>query len=71
METIIKNGLLINPASGEERPADLRLENGRITEIRPKLRARNGIELIDATDLWVLPGLIDMHTHLREPGGER
>lgn len=71
METIIKNGLLINPASGEERPADLRLEEGRITEIRPKLKGRNGVELIDATGLWVLPGLIDMHTHLREPGGEQ
>jgi dihydroorotase len=71
METIIKNGLLINPASGEERSADLRLEDGRISEIRPKMRVRNGVEVIDASGLWVLPGLIDMHTHLREPGGEQ
>jgi dihydroorotase len=43
------------------------MEGGRLVEARP---ATAGDEVIDATGLWVVPGLIDAHVHLREPGGE-
>jgi dihydroorotase len=50
-------------------PTDLLLEGGVIKEIGPGLTA-DGAETIDATGLIALPGLVDLHTHLREPGRE-
>jgi dihydroorotase len=50
-------------------PADLLLRDGEIAEIGPGLAAA-GAEVIDAEGLVALPGLVDLHTHLREPGRE-
>jgi dihydroorotase len=50
-------------------PADVRLADGRITEIG-QLAAVPGETVVDAAGLVMLPGLVDIHTHLREPGGE-
>lgn len=54
--------------NGERR--DLLLEGGRIAELGTGLDAR-GTERVDAAGLVVLPGLVDLHTHLREPGYEQ
>jgi dihydroorotase len=54
---------------GEGQPVDLRLRDGVIAEIGPKLAA-DGAEVLDAGGLIALPGLVDLHTHLREPGRE-
>ncbi len=48
---------------------DIRLEGGRVVELGSSLDAR-GAETIDADGLIALPGLVDLHTHLRQPGGE-
>ena len=48
---------------------DLVIENGVIAEIGTGL-SRSGARVIDADGLLALPGLVDLHTHLREPGGE-
>ncbi|MBO0826876.1 MAG: dihydroorotase [Streptosporangiales bacterium] len=50
-------------------PADLLLDEGRITETGPGLDAA-GAEVVDGDGLVALPGLVDLHTHLREPGRE-
>ncbi|GAB2544343.1 dihydroorotase [Brachybacterium huguangmaarense] len=50
--------------------ADVLVEDGRITAVGPGLEAPDGAEIVDATGCIVLPGLVDLHTHLREPGGE-
>ena len=50
-------------------PTDLLLQDGVIKEIGPSLDAP-GAEVVDATGLVALPGLVDLHTHLREPGRE-
>jgi len=55
------------PLGGE--PTDLLLADGRIVEIGAGLSAA-GAHVIDATGLIALPGLVDLHTHLREPGRE-
>ncbi|MBF0815381.1 dihydroorotase [Microbacterium paludicola] len=62
--------LLITGAAieGVDR-ADLLIENGRITEVGTGL-SREGATRIDADGLIALPGLVDLHTHLREPGYE-
>jgi dihydroorotase len=50
-------------------PADILLVNGRIAAIGERLSA-TGAELVDGAGLIALPGLVDLHTHLREPGRE-
>jgi dihydroorotase len=55
-------------------PVDLVLEDGVVSEVQPGdgLRGshRAGAEVVDADGLVALPGLVDLHTHLREPGRE-
>ena len=51
-------------------PADIAVEAGRITGVAPAGQAGRGPGVIDADGLIVLPGLVDLHTHLREPGRE-
>jgi len=68
---LIKNGLLIDPASKTERKGDLLIKNGRISAVgRRHGAAPSGMEIYDASGLWVFPGFIDLHVHAREPGGE-
>jgi dihydroorotase len=62
----IKNGRIIDPATGRDGMGDLFIENGSIVSVLSGPPATT----IDATGLWVVPGLIDAHVHLREPGFE-
>jgi dihydroorotase len=64
----IRGGRIIDPASGRDEVADLLVTDGRISE--STAAPKNGSTVvIDAKGLIVAPGLIDMHVHLREPGG--
>lgn len=67
MNTVIKNGHLIEPLSGVSKPMDILFKEGVITAIGKDL---SGDEIIDATDCIVCPGLVDIHVHFREPGFE-
>jgi dihydroorotase len=69
MELLIKNGRVVDPASGTDDTLDILIAHGRIAAIGPRLEAPSA-RVIDASRLVVVPGLIDMHTHLREPGFE-
>jgi dihydroorotase len=53
-----------------EHPVDLLLRDGAIVEVGPRLVAPRGAGRLDADGLVALPGLVDLHTHLREPGRE-
>lgn len=55
---------------GEGEPVDLVLADEVISEIGKDLAVPEGAEVIDGDGFFVLPGLVDLHTHLREPGGE-
>ena len=72
MSIIIQNGRLLDPASKSDRQADILIESGKIAQIADpgSLSTKTGDELIDAKDRWVMPGLVDIHVHLREPGQE-
>ena len=61
---LIKGGRVIDPASNTDEVKDLLIEAGKIGS-RAKGQADT---IIDAKGQWVLPGLIDMHVHLRDPG---
>lgn len=69
MKTIIKNGRLINPATNMDQAAEILIEDGVVIKIDGLIND-TADEIIDAKDCWVVPGLIDIHVHLREPGYE-
>lgn len=64
---LIKNGHVIDPDDGTDEEMDLLIEDGKIKRKAPKLSIPAD-RIIDARGLFVLPGLIDLHVHLREPG---
>ena len=66
---LIRGGRVIDPASGIDRIADVRLEDGLVAAVGVDLPA-DGARTHDATGCLVLPGLVDLHVHLREPGFE-
>jgi dihydroorotase len=68
-QLLIKNGRVIDPASGTDMLADVLTQDGVIAAAGANLEAA-GAEVLDATGLIVAPGFIDMHVHLREPGFE-
>ena len=63
---LIKNAELIN--EGRRFHGDLRVRQGHIETIAPSLDARSGEQVIDASGLWLMPGMIDDQVHFREPG---
>jgi dihydroorotase len=70
---IIKGGHIIDPSQGINEVATLVIEDSRIKEILPggsDIPDNGSYRLIDAGGLYVFPGLVDMHVHLREPGYE-
>ena len=69
MTTLIKSGRVINPAKNQDEICDLLVENGIITKCDKNIEGSFD-EIINADGLLVMPGLIDLHVHLREPGFE-
>ncbi len=67
--SVVRNGRIIDPASGRDETADLWMLDGLIIDQPADDEAKN-VTVIDADGLLVLPGLIDMHAHLGEPGFE-
>lgn len=71
MRKIISRGRVLDPACGIDKIADIVIENESIVEISEKpIMGDDVSEIIDASGKLVVPGLIDMHVHLREPGHE-
>ena len=66
---VIKNGYVINPKSGFEGKADVLIKDDKIVSIG-EAEVCEDAEVIDATGLVVAPGLVDVHTHFRDPGFE-
>jgi dihydroorotase len=63
---LIKGALVVN--EGETQSLDVRIENGKITSLRPALSLQEDETLVDASGKYLLPGLIDDQVHFREPG---
>jgi dihydroorotase len=70
MKILISGGTIIDPGTGHEGPGDLFIEDGKIVDIVKPDQGPDDAERFDATGLVVAPGLVDIHTHLREPGYE-
>ena len=72
-QLLVVGGLVIDPAQKLEAARDVLIEDGRISAIATGLSRKSalkGVPAIDAKGKWVIPGLVDMHVHLREPGRE-
>lgn len=65
---LIKNGTLMDPKSNVNEKMDILIENGKIAKIDRCITKPNECDVIDASDLIISPGFIDLHVHLREPG---
>jgi len=66
---LIRGGRILDPATDRDASGDVLIEDGRISGVEDSIDATDA-EIVDAEGCWVAPGLIDMHTHLREPGQE-
>jgi dihydroorotase len=68
---LIKNGLIVDTIKNKEHKANLYIEDGRIVDIKDNIKVNTEeVFEIDAKDHIVVPGLVDMHVHLRDPGFE-
>src|ERR1700704_4802930 len=74
MDICLRGGRVIDPARGFDAEADVLLKGGVVSKVAPGLAdgldSSSGVRIVDASGCWVVPGLIDLHTHLREPGQE-
>lgn len=69
MKLVLRNGRVVCPASGLDAKLDVLIDGGRIASLGRGLKPP-GARLFDAAGLTVVPGFIDLHVHLREPGQE-
>lgn len=69
MKILIKNGRVIDPANNIDAVHDVLIEDGVIADVSAGISTAAD-EIIDADGLLVTPGLVDIHTHLRDPGQE-
>lgn len=67
---LLKNGHIIDPANSIDTVTDLLVQSGLICRIGNGLEVPTGTRTIDCSGKMIVPGLIDMHVHLREPGEE-
>ena len=73
MAILIKGGNVVDSLTDSIVKRDVFIEGGKISKIMPPdefSERGNGIEILDISDKILLPGLIDMHVHLREPGAQ-
>ena len=70
MTILIKDGHILNPATGMNEVADLYIEDGKVKEIGKNCK-KIADETIEAKGCYVMPGFIDMHVHFRDPGLEQ
>jgi len=70
VKLLIRGARILDPSQGLDREGDLLVEEGRIAALDGEIPADPQTEIVEARGLWLMPGLIDMHVHLREPGEE-
>ena len=69
-DILLRGGRVIDPSVGRDEIADVLLRDGRVEAVSGSLGTPGDAEVIDCAGLFVSPGFIDVHCHLREPGRE-
>ena len=67
---LIRGGRVVDPAAGVDKKLDILLSGGKVAELSARIEPSGADRVLDAAGMVVVPGLIDMHVHLREPGRE-
>lgn len=67
-ELLLRAGRVVDPATDHDAVTDVRIVDGKVVELGDGLTTLG--DTVDCAGLWVLPGFVDLHTHLREPGFE-
>jgi dihydroorotase len=70
MRTLLKNGRILDPSQDLDVIGNVLIEDEQIESIGPDFDTTDVDETYDCTNLWICPGLVDPHVHLREPGKE-
>lgn len=70
MAFLLKGAHVVDPQVGLDGFRDVLIEDGKIAAVSEALEAPAGAEVIDAHDKYLVPGLVDMHVHFRDPGFE-
>ena len=70
MAFLLKGAHVVDPQVGLDGFRDVLIDNGKIAAVSEALEAPDGAEVIDAHDKYLVPGLVDMHVHFRDPGFE-
>lgn len=68
-DLIVRGGRVIDPVSGVDGVRDIAVSDGKVCELAESLEICAAKEVIDASGQWVIPGIIDMHTHVRTHPG--
>ncbi|MDQ9825397.1 dihydroorotase, partial [Acinetobacter sp. 163] len=67
MTILIKGGRVIDPATKTDKEMDVFISKGKIQKVADKIETQAD-KVVDARGCYVMPGLIDLHVHLRDPG---
>lgn len=66
-DLVLANGNVVDVRTGITRVATVLVRDGIIVSVSPTLEAPGGAQIVDATGRWIVPGLVEMHTHSTEP----
>ena len=69
-DLLIKGGRVVDPEAGIDAAQDVLVTKGKVTGLGKELKPGKNVRVFDARDMLVLPGFVDLHTHLRTPGRE-
>ncbi len=67
-DLLVQGGTVLDPVTGRSGRFDVALSGGRVASVAPGIPSHLAAEVVDAHDAFVVPGLIDLHTHVFSPG---
>jgi len=70
LKTLLKNGRILDPSQDLDIIGSVIMEDDQLVAVGPDVTADDADEVYDCTGLWICPGFVDPHVHLREPGEE-
>jgi dihydroorotase len=70
-DLVLRHGHVIDPKNHIDGPADVAILNGKIAFVAPSIKPEEAVRAVDASGLYVTPGLIDIHVHVYAGTGER
>ncbi len=70
-DLILRGGHVLDPANGLDGPYDVGIRLGQIESVEPELDSTDSDRVMDVTDQWVMPGVIDSHVHISTFGRNR